>query len=715
MKKKSTLFTKALIISNLFIGSLSAQSIPEVLYYKFDGTGTKVPNYASAKPVGTDTANILGGITQGAGSAGLCSGSLIGSGAASSSDYLNTGWTTNLGTGAWTISFRSAGISVSSTLFYVFGDGNAASFRCFTNGVAGANNFILRGGGLVDVLANGAAQTTATMTTFVYDSTLNNVKAYINGVLVNTVVQTALSITGTGPFKVMGYNSNVGAPAGGQMDEFRVYSRALTAAEVATLYNPLSGISFLGPNITSCSGSATISPNVPTGNPMWSNGATTSSITVTTSGTYTFKDSSTCAVGKDTISVVIGNNTSASQTIKLCAGQSYNINGNTYNATGIYNDTLTSAEGCDSIIITNLTVASLITASQTITLCAGQSYTFNGNTYTASGLYSDTLTAVNGCDSIVTTNLTVSPQITLSQIITRCAGQSYTFNGNTYTASGTYSDTLTAANGCDSIVTTNLTVSPLIIISQTITKCFGQTYTVGSNTYNSNGVYTDTVIVAGACDNIIITNLTINPAITSSQSISICAGQSYSINGNTYNTSGIYLDTLTAVNTCDSIVTTNLLVKPAINISTTTNNLTITANAINATYQWINCTTNTNIGGATNQSYTATANGNYAVIVTQNGCSDTSACVSITNVSITKIAANNKISIYPNPNNGVFTIATDFNTEINIYDALGREVMKQNINAGKTTIDLSKEMTGVYYIKMKNAQSQMTKRIVVTK
>lgn len=68
--------------------------------------------------------------------------------------------------------------------------------------------------------------------TFVYDNTLNNVKAYLDGVLINTVAQTTPNLTGIGPFKVVGYGSNVGTPAGGLLDDFRIYSRALSVGEV---------------------------------------------------------------------------------------------------------------------------------------------------------------------------------------------------------------------------------------------------------------------------------------------------------------------------------------------------------------------------------------------------------------------------------------------------------------------------------------------------
>jgi hypothetical protein len=230
---------------SVVIGPATIAGIPEVLHYKFSGTGTSVPNLASAPPSGTATATIMGSLTQTGTDLNVGGGgfSLMGSGNSASTDYLNTNWAPNLGTGSWTIAFISSNITPSATLFYIFGDANTASFRCFTNGVAGPNNWILRGAGLTDVLLSGGATVATHRIAFVYDNTLNNVKAYLDGVLVSTVAQGAPNVTGTGPFKVMGYATNVGAPAGGLLDDFRVYSRALSAAEVASInQQPIIGV-----------------------------------------------------------------------------------------------------------------------------------------------------------------------------------------------------------------------------------------------------------------------------------------------------------------------------------------------------------------------------------------------------------------------------------------------------------------------------------------
>lgn len=212
-----------------------ADSVPELFHYRFDDNSLTVPNLASSPPPGTATAALMGGHTLDGPDLNFAGTghSIAGSGQSASTDYLNTNWATEL-LGSWTISFATQNITASSTLFYVFGDINAGSIRCFTNGVAGPNNWILRGP-FNDVLVNGGATEALHRTTFVYDSAASEIRAYLDGVLVNTVAQTPIAIVGAGPFKVAGYGTNVGLPSGGNLDDFRIYNRALSAEEVAAI------------------------------------------------------------------------------------------------------------------------------------------------------------------------------------------------------------------------------------------------------------------------------------------------------------------------------------------------------------------------------------------------------------------------------------------------------------------------------------------------
>ncbi len=152
-----------------------------------------------------------------------------------------------------------------------------------------------------------------------------------------------------------------------------------------------------------------------------------------------------------------------------------------------------------------------------------------------------------------------------------------------------------------------------------------------------------------------------------------------------------------------------------VDTSVTRNLSTFTSNETGATYQWLNCDSNNMaITGATNQSYTATTNGSYAVVVSKNGCTDTSACQMINNVGIQTIDFGN-ITIYPNPTTGMFTIDMgDYDETVNytITSIDGRIVAKNsNITDNKIMIDLSNESKGVYLLKLYNTKSSSVFRI----
>jgi len=248
----------------------------------------------------------------------------------------------------------------------------------------------------------------------------------------------------------------------------------------------------------------------------------------------------------------------------ICQGQSYTFNGVNYTTAQIGLLDTFNTTGCDSIVTLNLTVNPYIANIVNASICQGQSYTFNGVNYTTAqiGLL-DTFTTA-GCDSIVTLNLTVNPYITNTVNTTICQSQSYTFNGVNYTSEQTGLLDTFATTGCDSIVTLNLAVNPYITNTVNATICQGQLYAFNGITYTSaqTGLL-DTFATTG-CDSIVTLNLTVSPYITNTVNATICQGQSYTFNGVNYTTAQIgLLDTFTTTG-CDSIVTLNLTVNPLI-------------------------------------------------------------------------------------------------------------------------------------------------------
>ena len=161
------------------------------------------------------------------------------------------------------------------------------------------------------------------------------------------------------------------------------------------------------------------------------------------------------------------------------------MNGHTYTIAGNYNDTLITISGCDSIIVTHLIVNPVYNTNNPQAICNGSSYVFNGHTYTIAGNYNDTLTTINGCDSIIITHLIVNPVYSTNNPQVICNGSGYVINGHTYTIAGNYNDTLTTVNGCDSIIVTQLTVISTIdapVINSNSPVCLGNTITLSTVT-----------------------------------------------------------------------------------------------------------------------------------------------------------------------------------------------------------------------------------------
>jgi uncharacterized repeat protein (TIGR03803 family) len=134
---------------------------------------------------------------------------------------------------------------------------------------------------------------------------------------------------------------------------------------------------------------------------------------------------------------------------------------------------------------------------------------------------------------------------------------------------------------------------------------------------------------------------------------------------------------------------------------------TITANASGMQYQWIDCNNgNAIISGAIGQSYTPTSNGSYAVVISNGiACSDTSACVLVSNVGINSLSLSKSSSLYPNPNSGTFILMLDTESEISIFDFFGKDILTRTLPSGRSTLDLGKIHQGVYFVRINNGRA----------
>ncbi len=203
------------------------------------------------------------------------------------------------------------------------------------------------------------------------------------------------------------------------------------------------------------------------------------------------------------------------------------------------------------------------TTSSTITVSACNNYLLNGQTYTSSGTYTQLVKNAGGCDSNITLKLTLKNN-TSSLTASACA--SYTLNSQTYTATGVYKQTLTNKAGCDSVLTLNLTIKKN---AATINVNACKTYTINSQTYTTTGIYTQTLTNKAGCDSVLTINLTISAQSTTG-SITNTSCNFYSVNSQTYTNSGVYTQTLVNKAGCDSILTLNLTITKSTTFGITT-------------------------------------------------------------------------------------------------------------------------------------------------
>jgi hypothetical protein len=271
-------------------------------------------------------------------------------------------------------------------------------------------------------------------------------------------------------------------------------------------------------------------------------------------------------------------------------------------------------------------------------------------------------------------------------------------DGIIYTSNGVYQSVIANTTGCDSIITINLTINENTTNTISETGCMTFTAPDGQ-IYTQSGIYSATIPNNAGCDSLISINLTIKQNSSSTISETVC--KTYTApDGQIYTQSGIYSATIPNNAGCDSLMTINLTVNN-VNTAVSVSGITLTAEANGLQYQWINCLNNQLISGANAQSYTPIANGDYAVILIDGNCSDTSLCSSISSVSIGEITSNN-LKVAPNPtsNNLVISgISSSTNTKLELCAITGELISTYSVEGSEIVLNLSSLPSGVYFIR----------------
>ncbi len=220
-------------------------------------------------------------------------------------------------------------------------------------------------------------------------------------------------------------------------------------------------------------------------------------------------------------------------------------------------------------------------AGQNVTLAAVSSSHFvyqwhypNGTVYTGDSITfqpfsvlntgTDTITkivTINGCADTLTSQYHLTLNDSIPQTFSICIGDTVHVGSHFYTIPGTYYDTLSTGSGCDSVLITTVRYAPPQIVSDSLTICNGDSVVVGIHSYSTQGNYSDTLLLSGGCQKIILTNLSVI-AINTTINAVICPGDSIFHYNQFYHQPGTYRDTLTAVSGCDSVLVFQLSLAP---------------------------------------------------------------------------------------------------------------------------------------------------------
>ncbi len=197
------------------------------------------------------------------------------------------------------------------------------------------------------------------------------------------------------------------------------------------------------------------------------------------------------------------------------------------------------------------------TSSISPAVCNSYQVPSNTRILTQSGHYSDTISNAMGCDSIISIDLTILEPTESVINVTACQSYTVPSGNNSYSISGTYTDVIQNEAGCDSTITINLTMGNSV---STLFESACESYvSPAGNTYSTTGTYHEVILNSVGCDSLITINLTLK---NNSKAVINAFGcnQYVSAGGVIYNESGTYEEVLGNASGCDSVITINLTI-----------------------------------------------------------------------------------------------------------------------------------------------------------
>lgn len=455
--------------------------------------------------------------------------------------------------------------------------------------------------------------------------------------------------------------------------------------------------------------------------------------TITLSQSLQITTEHTNFYGCDSISIVVVNvdeSFELNDTIFTCVGNTVIMPDSTQfdnvMSDFMHTSMLSSSNGCDSIIITSVIVGDIISIDLQVDICPGEIVMLpdgSAQVFTQSDTIETILSSVVGCDTIVSTEINVYPsfQFTLNDNV--CAGDSYTFfDGTTINNiqdSISQVSTLTTVDGCDSIIITNLEVTPSFVETLNITVCPGDSLVLSDGTVNydiqDDFFYNDVNSTVTGCDSSFFSVVTVTKSYNETLDTTIC--ELGILDFGIIVIEDVVSDTLIEINEqttegCDSIFTINVELE-FMDQGITLEEGTLTSNQPGVEYAWFNCETNVEIFNANNQSFSPANDGTYGVILSNGFCVLESECMEIITSDIEEVPTE-EFDIFPNPVADQLFIKSKNSSEIEytLTDVEGKSLLSGMLKENASNINMEALNPGIYILNLKISNKTYYKKVL---
>jgi len=410
---------------------------------------------------------------------------------------------------------------------------------------------------------------------------------------------------------------------------------------------------------------------------------------------------------------------------EMCKGDTLFVGDLFHTTTGIYFDTLQTIYGCDSVVISDLTVIDSFLDVTTVNLCIGEGYAWRGDSFTVSGIYVDRFTNSVGCDSTYVLDLFIPESSNHARMMTICSGDSVVVDTNVYRTSGFYVDTLITSRGCDSIVSLTLTVVDKFEEEYDFDICDGDTLFFGEDTITRPGIYLDSLVAVGGCDSIIKVRVNVVSFVSLTIDTTVCFGDTVYVGNSAYGEEGVFRDTLNTSG-CDTVVSTTISIVPEIKLEGVRSlinaenvgsiNPTISGGGDNLTFRW-----NT---GDTTRILDSIPAGDYRLTVSSGLCQksfvfDLDPTTSLQN----QLPEAFGIDLFPNPSFVSQEITMDLSGadqgqyQVIVFDVHGRQIMEQRVSvmgSNRQVIGIQAPANaGLYTLKITDAKGRYAAKLLM--